>query len=375
MSSLPIFDPKAEEHILKARLLSEGAVATNQTSIRIAQLQNPYRVKRGGLSSGVKAKLLVGGTTVNFPIYGLVSRPISLSLHEDSLIHFSENGKIIGSGLLLPTPEWYGQTLRDGTPIERVFVAHGEEVAASVYEDCALFNTGNACQFCVMRFSTDKKELRLKKETQILEALSLIPEKQRQKVLLNGGMTFHPGRGMEILSPVVAAIRGRFGNAAGVAVEITPPTDLSWLHMLKGSGCNSLMMNLEAWDETARKKYIPGKDEACPRDLYLQAFEKALQIFGEGKISSCFVCGLEPLNTLKQGIEIITKLGVVVNPIAGRFFEDVPNYSFRASYGWKDFLAITDFARECMLRNNVVSTDQAGCAECGMCDMTRGGCK
>lgn len=42
---------------LKARLLCEGANPENEETVQGLQRQNPQQILRGGLSSGLKAKL------------------------------------------------------------------------------------------------------------------------------------------------------------------------------------------------------------------------------------------------------------------------------------------------------------------------------
>ncbi|MDP3986212.1 MAG: hypothetical protein Q8P77_02185 [Candidatus Veblenbacteria bacterium] len=355
-------------HELKARLLCEGAYTSEEEFGMLMEQLNPFGVKRGGLGSGAKVRLVPSAIMVNFPLYRNTKVPIRMELIDDGVVFFDGDIKI-GRAVPLEPPTWYGQILSDGTPIERIFIQHGTQLATAVYEDCALFNTKEACEFCVMRFSTTVHGLRVKRIIQIIEALKLIPlVYQSRGVLLNGGMTFHAGRGMELITPVVEGIRNTFPNIP-MAVEITPPQDLTWIDRLHEAGCNSLMMNLECWDEASRQKYIPGKNKACPRALYLEAFKRAVKVFGKGKVSSCFVCGTEPLATLKQGIRYFVGLGVYPSPLSGRYFEDVPGYQFTARMPWQEFLEVQRFVQVELARAHFSSTDRAGCIACGMCDM------
>lgn len=353
---------------LKARLLCEGAMVADGYFDELLCKLNPYGVKRAGLGSGAKVLLTPSLIPVNFPIYKDYVVPINIRLDGERVI-FTEKGIEIGHGILMRPPSWYGRFLSDSTPIERVLVHHGKQVTTAVYEDCALFNAGTACEFCVMRFSTADRKLRLKKAEQIIEALSLVDEStQASGIVISGGMTFHPARGMEILVPVVYEIKASFPNMP-IAIEITPPTDLSWVTKLKGAGCDSLMMNLECWDLASRQRYIPGKNEACPRDLYLRAFAYGVQVFGQGKISTCFICGTEPLESLKAGIKAAVACGVVPSLLSGRHFEDVPNYNFTPRMSWQDFLTAHEFLKAELQQSGIKSSDKTGCVSCGMCDM------
>lgn len=354
--------------VLKARLLCEGARVTKETIEYILHKQNPYSVRRGGLSSGVKVRLVPSKVLVNFPVYHSLPAAISIELDNQNNLVFIENGQVIGNGVPLDPPVWYGQKLSDGTPIERILTQHGGQLAGVVYEDCALFNFGNHCQFCVMRFSTSELSMRLKSGERFVEAISLVPDSLRTSLVLNSGMTTHRGRGIELIAPVVGEIRRVFSNIP-IAVEITPPEDLDWLGRLKSAGCDSLMMNLECWDKEARRKYIPGKDDYCPRELYLAAFKEAVQVFGQGHVSSCFVCGIENMETLKEGIVNTIGLGAIPSPLSGRCFEDISGYNFAAHMDWRDFMEVLVFTKVEMFKAGLYSTDRAGCVACGMCDM------
>jgi len=154
-----------------------------------------------------------------------------------------------------------------------------------------------------------------------------------------------------------------------IAVEITPPSDTAWIDRIREAGAASLMMNLETWDNKIRAKCIPGKHILCPRDQYLRAFERGIDVFGPGRISTCFVVGTEPIESLYEGIDEVTIRGVVPSPLAGRYFEDIPNYPFKPDIDWKDFLAVIGYADAQMVRRKIKSTDRAGCVACRMCDL------
>jgi hypothetical protein len=129
------------------------------------------------------------------------------------------------------------------------------------------------------------------------------------------------------------------------------------------------MMNLETWDDDVRRNLIPGKNRMCPKDAYLKAFERAVQVLGQGKVSSCFVVGTESIKTLKEGIQKVVDYSVVPSPLAGRCFEQFEDYPFKQMANWREFLDIYRFTREAMFKTGLISCDQAGCVACGMCDI------
>jgi len=356
---------------LKARLLCEGA-NVDEAASELFELQNPSKAKRGGLSSGGKIKL-AGGLFANFPVYQ--KRKTRLSVVRDSDnergVFVQEGGQILASGEVLPPPAWYGQNVGD-FEITRIFTAHNRQLATAIYEDCALFSTGEQCRFCVINRSLSEKPPALVKKSAelVLAALDRIPSESYDGLTMNGGMTFGSGRGMEILVPVIKAIRQRYPSLP-IAVEMTPPSDLTWIDRITDAGVSSLMMNLELWDAELRTRLLPGKDKYCPREQYLRAFERALVLLGPGRVSTCFVVGTESVETLKEGIAAVVRLGVIPSPLAGRYFEDIPDYPFVPDVDWRIFLEVLEFAAQELRKRGLSSTDSAGCVACRMCDLIK----
>lgn len=146
---------------------------------------------------------------------------------------------------------------------------------------------------------------------------------------------------------------------------------MNWINRLAEAGAASLMMNLECWSEEARRRVVSGKHALCPREQYLAAFRRSVEVLGPGRTTTCFVVGTEPAASLKEGIRAVVELGVIPSPVAGRYFEDVPNYPFAPNANWEEFLGILQYAGALVRTAKLVSTDRAGCVACGMCDLIR----
>jgi len=368
---------------LKARLLCEGANPEDRDTVEFLKSQNPQKVLRGGLSSGLKVKIVNQEESaksssiiqpfkrefiVNFPLYSKIPVALKIRVTENGLV-ILENGEEIGSAEILSPPDWYKESV-DGYPITSILTQHNNQVMGSVYEWCSLFNTGEQCKFCVIDKSQKNKDLRSvkRKSELILQALEKIPREAYRGLGFNGGMTFSESRGLEQMIPLIKQIRNRIGDIP-IAVEMTPPLDLDCIDKFADSGGESLMMNLEIWDDQLREKFIPGKAKYCSKDSYFKAFERALEVLGEGKVSTCFVVGSESQESLKQGIKNVADYGVIPSPLAGRYFENIADYAFEAGVDWKEFLEIFRFTREQMAKNGLISSDSAGCIACGACDI------
>ena len=364
---------------LKAQLLCEGANCETSAEELFFQ-QNPSQTKRGGLSSGGKIELPMG-IFANFPFYQKRECELKIVMNpkDEKGVLIQKWGQTICSAKVLLAPDWYQETIdipeekpvgpldrstwNDPVkiPITRIFTAHNKQLATSIYEGCELFGRKSECKFCVIKWSLDQENTFLvhKKASLVLAALEKIPVNDYEGITLNGGMTSYSGRGMELIVPIVQEIRTKYSQIP-IAVEITPPSDLSWIDKLAEAGASSLMMNLEVWDEEIRKDIIPGKNELCPRDSYFKAFERGLNVFGKGKVSTCFVVGCEPMSSLQKGIEAVIKCGVIPSPLSGRYFEDILNYPFKPDVPWEEFLTVLNFAKYQLREAGITSTDAWG---------------
>ena len=354
---------------IKAKMLCEGVNVSPEIEV-LFEKQNPFKVKRGGLSSGGKMKL-AGLIDVNAPIYRKKTTDLKLvpniSNPDGFIVNY--NDEPLCTGEILKSPDWYKEKVNEFS-ITQILTQHGDHLAGAIYEDCALFGLKEECKFCVINHSlVNKSPLLVRKKSDLfIKALSKIPRGSYKGLSLNGGMTTHSGRGMEIIEPIVRKITTNF-SGIDIAVEITPPLDLTWIDKLREAGVKSLMMNMECWDDKLREKIIPGKNRLCTKEMYFKAFKHAVKVFGLGKVSSCFVVGIESMASIKEGIKSVIDLGVIPSPLSGRYFEDITDYPFMPNVNFKDLLEIFDFTSNLLEKSELESTDKSGCVACGMCDL------
>ena len=69
-----------------------------------------------------------------------------------------------------------------------------------------------------------------------------------------------------------------------------------------------MSINLELYNETMRKEFIPDKWEIS-KDNYLLFIKKAVGIFGQGKIRSSLIVGLEKKEDTLNGVKELADCG------------------------------------------------------------------
>lgn len=90
----------------------------------------------------------------------------------------------------------------------------------------------------------------------------------------------------------------------------TPRNYLNYTNFLKEIKVAGLSINLELYDDSLRKRFIPEKEE-IGLDDYLIFIEKAVESFGPGRVRSCLVVGLESIEKTLSGVEAIAKRGAM----------------------------------------------------------------
>lgn len=103
-------------------------------------------------------------------------------------------------------------------------------------------------------------------------------------------------------------LKNKFGKP--INVMSIPPLDIRILSNLKTAGVTEVTFNLEIFDRSIAKEYMPGKG-ALSLDIYDSAFQEAVKLWGNtGNVRTVFIVGLESKSSLLRGIEHVCKLGV-----------------------------------------------------------------
>lgn len=95
-----------------------------------------------------------------------------------------------------------------------------------------------------------------------------------------------------------------------IYVMCVPPATTDILDDYYNVGVTEIAFNIEIWDRNIARSWMPGKG-AIPLDNYLKMLKHAVTLWGNtGAVRTAFVVGLEPLDSLLNGIENVCKLGV-----------------------------------------------------------------
>lgn len=182
--------------------------------------------------------------------------------------------------------------------------------------ECALKDTGDDCLFCNINSTAGaykSENIFIKTPEQVGEVVSAAyKEGVGNHVNVTGG--FIPERReIDYYADVAVEIREQTGldDFNGTAV-IGAPLDFGVIEKYKEAGYRTIAMNLEIWDKNYYKTICPGKEKTCGgRDHWIEALEYAAQVFGRGNVRSNLVAGIEPKQSILEGVEYLAEKGVL----------------------------------------------------------------
>jgi hypothetical protein len=220
-------------------------------------------------------------------------------------------------------PEYYAKTTSSGVEMRFIganLLKRALEICYNSY--CVLFADHGDCRFCNIGAERPAWTRRYNSyfiaapEEAAEVALAAYSEGACNTLNLTGGIL--PRRAeVPYLIEVGRALQAAFQMPIipGSAATLTPPQDLAQIDELYAAGYAYLSFNLEVWNEHARPIYTPGKSKMYSREQWLAAMEHARDVAGPYRVGSAFVAGLEPMESLLEGVEFLLQRGIAAAPI------------------------------------------------------------
>lgn len=187
---------------------------------------------------------------------------------------------------------------------------------------CHYKNKGVGCKFCEVM--PDKRSISVEDILYVVDFYLKHADSFRH-FLIGGGSEPRETEYKNILK-IVTHIRQR--SSKDIYVMSLPPKDLSILKEYYEAGVTEIGFNIEIFDCTNAKNYMPAKGNIL-RSEYLTALKEAVKYWGNnGKVRSLMIVGLESEETLEQGIRELCQIGAmpilsVFRPIPGTITENI----------------------------------------------------
>jgi radical SAM protein (TIGR04043 family) len=327
--------------------------------------------RRGGAGPTDDQAFLLQGQAVMIPTLNGPAEhsPYSLAQGSSGLILQYEETPLPFTFLeAVRRPKFYDLSTKDGIPYHKIAVLHGADVLAStVIQSCIRWAPDKRCKFCAIGHSLEQgSTIAQKKPEQLAEVVKAAEELDGIKqITLTTGTPNETDRGALYLAECVKSIRKV--SQLPIQVQCEPPDDDSLYEVLKDAGVNSIGLHVESFDEEVRRKVMPSKSEIS-LEVYFQAFEKAVAVFGRNQVSTYVIIGLgEDIEKTVEGCRRAAQIGVYpfvvpLRPLRGTELENaVPPSSDLMIEVYRRVAAV-------LQKENLSSANSsAGCAKCGAC--------
>jgi radical SAM protein (TIGR04043 family) len=328
--------------------------------------------RRGGAGPSDHKAVIVDGLTVMIPVHtgsAFNSPFIAAPADADGRSNILRDGKSVAVISFPRQPRFYKMQTLDGIAYSKIATLHGKDVlATTVLQSCIRYESRRkSCQFCAIGQSLAAGRTILRKTPEQLAEVA------RAAVLLDGvkhmvmttGTPNATDRGAAILCESAFAVK--MAVPLPIQGQCEPPDDDAWFRRMHDAGIDALGMHLEAVTPEVRARIMPGK-ASVPLERYFDAFEKAVDVFGHGQVSTYILAGLgDTPDAILRACEQLIAIGVypfVVPfvPIAGTPLEDHPAPSPQFM---RDLLTpLGQLLDDGRLHSSNI---KAGCGRCGAC--------
>src|SRR5713226_7376603 len=223
-------------------------------------------------------------------------------------------------------PGYYDLQTADGIPYWKIALLHLDSLASTVIQTCAYWGKKDQCTFCGIELSLEAgRTIAAKKPEQLAEVAVAAKELDGAvDVTLTTGSTRGRDKGALYVARCAKAIK----EASGLPVQaqFEPPDDLSVLETVKEMGVDSVGMHVESFDPEVLARVGPAKARTGIEG-YFKAWERAVEIFGKGQVSTYVILGMgEDPDLTVQGCKRAVDMGVYpfvvpLRPVPGSLME------------------------------------------------------
>ncbi len=332
------------------------------------QVEDSIGARTGGAGPSDAGMMWVEGIPVTFPFGAeFVGTSPFILREEESGWQLYRDGQRLAAATVPPRPKCYSLTTSDGIPYWKIALLHLDSLASTVIQTCVYWGNEDQCHFCGIELSLEAgRTIPVKRPWQLAEvAVAARDLDGAVDVTLTTGTNNAPDKGALYLAKCAKAIK----ESSGLPVQgqFEPPDDLSVLEQVKEMGVDSVGMHVESFDPEVFARVAPGKAKRGI-EAYFTAWERAVEVFGEGQVSTYVILGMgEDPKLTADGCRRAIDMGVYpfvvpIRPIPGSIMQDLlpppPEY-------------VESMYRQVvphLVANGFTSANvKAGCARCNAC--------
>ena len=320
--------------------------------------------RKGGAGPSDSGMLWIEGVPVTVPPSS--TSPYALRAEDEGQAIFRDGVKVAAvSGT--KRPRFYDLETADGVPYHRIALLHLDSLASTVVQACNYWGNSDQCGFCGIGLSLAAGATIAKKTPEMLAEVAVAARDLDGAVdaTLTTGSSVAPDRGALYVARCGQAVK----EAAGLPVEVQfePPRDLDVIDRVHDMGIDSVGIHIETFDPAVLARVAPGKFRTGI-DTYFRAWERAVSLFGEGRVSTYVILGMgeDPDLTVemcRRAVDMgVYPFVVPLRPVAGSLMENVPAPA--REYTEPIYRKVAGFLEA---KGLGADTAVAGCARCQAC--------
>jgi radical SAM protein (TIGR04043 family) len=337
------------------------------------RVEVPLERRQGGAGPADSGMLWVGGFPITVPTDNAAAAgsPYVLRAEDDGYAIF-EGHRRLATASPQQRPRFYDLTTADGIPYWKIGLLHLDSFASTVVQTCAYWGNDDQCKFCGIEVSLESGRTIVKKSPEQLAEVAAAAKELDGAV--DATLTTGSSNGVDRGARYVARCGHAVKEATGLPVEVQfePPRRLDVIDEVAALGIDSVGIHVESFDPAVLAHVAPAKARTGI-DEYFRAWERAVDCFGEGQVSTYVILGMgEDPELTVQGCRRAIDMGVFpfvvpIRPVAGSLMEHVlpPD----RAYTERIYRRVGAYMAE---RGMDTTVPKAGCARCQACSGLQG---
>ena len=284
---------------LKIALINMGVVIEDDAKAFLAE--------NGGMREGVyyAVDITIDSIIINSPIcVKFVSfSPFRIHVNDNQLQLFC-CGKYLKNIEIPKADILSDRLLSSGTRIKDICLLATDRVRIQHSTNCCFKKNNIGCDFC----EVENHDFDFNLED-VFEAVDCyIHSNYEFRHFLIGGRTDTPSREAISINAIAEHIQQQ--GEYPIYVMTVPPMSTDVLDDYYHNGVTEIALNIEIWDRSIAQKWMPGKG-SIPLERYFKMLEYSVSLWGKkGSVRTSFIVGLEPVESLLEGVREVCKIGV-----------------------------------------------------------------
>jgi radical SAM protein (TIGR04043 family) len=364
-----VFGPGADSGLVADRpAVADISELILDLQSRGLRLETQVERRTGGAGPTDSGMLWVEGFPVTAPTDNALAADSPYVLRgEDAGYGIYRDDVRLASAMAERRPRFYDLKTADGIPYEQIALLHLDSLASTVVQHCTYWGNDDQCTFCGIGLSLESGRTIARKTPEQLAEVAVAARDLDGAV--DATLTTGSTRGVDRGALYVARCGQAVKQASGLPVEVQfePPYDLDVISQVGEMGVDSVGIHIETFDPAVLARVAPGKARTGI-DGYFAAWQRAVEVFGEGQVSTYVILGMgeDPELTVegcKRAVDVgVYPFVVPLRPVAGSLMADwKPPTRAYAQPIYSKVLAY-------MAQHDMGSTTtKAGCARCQAC--------